>query len=665
MIREKLILNDNVFIADYYNSLDDIGNNIETKFVFIRNYDIINGIANDKDIYIIEKSIYIEAIQNIIKSKNKLDNTIIYPILNNNSLYYTNNYELFNGLFIDNSLYKNIENDNTNIENYIGDDIYLFYDNNGNEKNIKCNLIKLYKPNGIDINNCIIHVSNYINGINFHYLCRLYDKYETLSDTLFTIDNNTYCEYITILIPSLDSLFDGTTYFNENLNNIVSEENNNFMNNITIENDGTDLIDFSILLYPYEIEKYKDNGVETDILCKKYFKQINNNNLLDEVNIHPIKISLYLYSSINETTYLYISNIMNHSGLATFISDTHVELINDIGFNDSGKISLITKIHYNNINVDNEDTFDTYCKYYNINPQEYENYNVKILDNIRKDFCEEYNYDYNDLLDTSTKAYRMFESFIYENEENINSRINFIGYNLILTSDINGKNVLYDYYFPINFDDEDYKKTNMKRYLSIFNVFEKWSELPNTLYASIIFIDRYIGNVIKGNKVCITKEWFKYIISDTDIHKLSTIIDKSKDMTEINFNETSDSTQIPLFINKINCIIKKDSKEASGYKNSNTPRVLYKPYFYKVQDLQNIYLRSGLIQNIGINLNEYMTKVETFKLSIENLMYIEIGRNDAYVIFRINAVELANTGGRYDIFNQDDEYISSGQYTLY
>lgn len=134
-------------------------------------------------------------------------------------------------------------------------------------------------------------------------------------------------------------------------------------------------------------------------------------------------------------------------------------------------------------------------------------------------------------------------------------------------------------------------------------------------------------------------------------------------MVEINLNETSNNT--PLFINKINCIIKKEVKEASNYKNSNTPRLLYKPYFYKVQDLQNIYLRTSLIQNIGINLNDYMTKVETFKISIENLIYTEIGRNDAYVIFRINAAELANSGGRYDIFNQDDEYISSGQYTLY
>ena len=99
MIREKIILNNNVFIADYYNSANDAENSTETKFVFIRNYDIINGITNDKDIYIIEKSIYLEAIDNIIKSQNITDD-IIYPILNNNALYYTNNYELFNGLFI-------------------------------------------------------------------------------------------------------------------------------------------------------------------------------------------------------------------------------------------------------------------------------------------------------------------------------------------------------------------------------------------------------------------------------------------------------------------------------------------------------------------------------------------------------------------------------------
>lgn len=656
MIREKIILNNDVFIADYYNSVNDIENGTETKFVFIRNYDIINGITNDKDIYIIEKSIYLEAIDNIIKSKNISDD-IIYPVLNNNALYYTNNYELFNGLFIDNSLYNK---DNTN---YIGEDIYLFYDKEGKEKNIKCNIIKLYKPNSITVNNCIIHISNYINGINFHYLCRQYNKYEVSSDTIFTVDNNIYCEYIKILIPNLDSLFDGTTYFNENLNTVISEENNKLCENIIIENNEKDLIDFSILLHPYTVENYIYDGVETDILCKKYFNPINDNKLLKDIHIYPIKMSLYLYSNINETTYLYTSNIVNHSGLTTFITNNHVDLVNDIGFNDKGKISLISKIHYNNISINNKDTFDTYCQYYNVDPNEYYNYKIKIIDTIREEFCEEYGYNIEDILDTSTKAHKMFNCFIDENEENIHSRINFIGYNLIITTDINGKNTLYDYYSPIDFNEEDIKDTNMVKYISLFNIFENWSEMPNKLYASITFIDRYIGNVIKGNKVCITKEWFKYIISDTNLYKLKTLEEKSNNMVEINLNETSNNT--PLFINKINCIIKKEVKEVSNYKNSNTPRLLYKPYFYKVQDLQNIYLRTSLIQNIGVNLNEYMTKVETFKISIENLIYTEIGRNDAYVIFRINAAELVNSGGRYDIFNQDDEYISSGQYTLY
>ena len=66
----------------------------------------------------------------------------------------------------------------------------------------------------------------------------------------------------------------------------------------------------------------------------------------------------------------------------------------------------------------------------------------------------------------------------------------------------------------------------MLKHISLFNVFENWSELPNTLYASITFIDRYIGNVIKGNKLCITKEWFKYIISDTEFLSSSCAISR-------------------------------------------------------------------------------------------------------------------------------------------
>ena len=73
----------------------------------------------------------------------------------------------------------------------------------------------------------------------------------------------------------------------------------------------------------------------------------------------------------------------------------------------------------------------------------------------------------------------------------------------------------------------------------------------------------------------------------------------------------------------------------------------------------------NVTQNIGINLSQYMTKVETFKLIIENTEYVEVGRNDIYVIFSIPASKLNTNSGTYDIVNQDDEYISSGNWKIY
>ena len=91
--------------------------------------------------------------------------------------------------------------------------------------------------------------------------------------------------------------------------------------------------------------------------------------------------------------------------------------------------------------------------------------------------------------------------------------------------------------------------------------------------------------------------------------------------------------------------------------------MLYKPIFYRTQDLQSIKLRAGFEQNIGVNLAQYMTKVDTFKMLIDDFELEEFGRNDIYVIFKIPVTEFSTTSGRYNISNQDDEYISSGTWT--
>ena len=119
------------------------------------------------------------------------------------------------------------------------------------------------------------------------------------------------------------------------------------------------------------------------------------------------------------------------------------------------------------------------------------------------------------------------------------------------------------------------------------------------------------------------------------------------------------------FIDKITCTIKRDVQEDdSAKKSSNTPKVLYKPVFYRVVDLQNITIRAGITQNIGVALAEYMTKVESFKMVIGGMEIVESARNDIYAIFPVNGSSIGVDTGTYHITNQDGELISSGQFTV-
>ena len=70
-------------------------------------------------------------------------------------------------------------------------------------------------------------------------------------------------------------------------------------------------------------------------------------------------------------------------------------------------------------------------------------------------------------------------------------------------------------------------------------------------------------------------------------------------------------------------------------------------------------------QKIGINLGQYLSKVEAFKLKLDDIEYTEVGRNDVYVIFDVNANMITSASGTYNIVNQDDEYISSGNWIIY
>ena len=69
-------------------------------------------------------------------------------------------------------------------------------------------------------------------------------------------------------------------------------------------------------------------------------------------------------------------------------------------------------------------------------------------------------------------------------------------------------------------------------------------------------------------------------------------------------------------------------------------------------------------QNVGINLADDMTKVETFKLVIDGNTFVEIARNDIFTIFKIDTTTFSNISGTYHILNEEDEYISSGNWAI-
>jgi hypothetical protein len=118
------------------------------------------------------------------------------------------------------------------------------------------------------------------------------------------------------------------------------------------------------------------------------------------------------------------------------------------------------------------------------------------------------------------------------------------------------------------------------------------------------------------------------------------------------------------FVDKITCVIKKNTDESQNIAFNSAPKIIYKPIFYRTQDLQNIKIQRNVTQNIGVNLLTYLSKVETFYITIDDKQFIETGRNDVYVIFSVQANLLTTNGGSYHISNQDNEYISSGSWSL-
>lgn len=690
------------YLIEQYDSTDIKDYQYLSEFVFIRNFSLMNNIVNDTDIYFIEKQYLNEYIEELKNNKEPIGTKLVFPVTNNAINSYSPSYIKFN------STYSFENNSAIYDDDGYGSGIYEIYEKTNYSlvsKKIKCNKIRIYHPITLKNINAIIDISNYINGIHFHYLCKRITDYKTNSETEIKINNEVYSEYIEVYYPNLDDLFkvniDGSynSFYKENLDLVASTKNEQFINSILSSSedlieyneDDYQIVPLNLLIQPYRIvEEYTaenqynfDDDLSNDekFYVKLYLKtniSIDNNFLT-----FPINITLHPYSDIDEKLKLYLIDDNLPSNTISLIDEVKFSINTRLGFNN-GKLSLVSMFKYPNESYfynkykDDETTSPLKESYIYYNGISESNYNLFTNSNLEEqlkgiDSVTSINDSIiNNLSVITNKDYKSMESALidwksvmketiikeYEDENGVSSI--FLGFKVEISTNMKFTNIIYENMIPINIKDLDDFSFNIN------GIFQKYSQFPEMLLGRVTFFDKFLGIEIVSNIISISNNWRKYLINDNNIYRLL-------NLSDINYKNSHDETMkfVDLnenninFIKTIKCIVNKKSNESTNVqRNENQQRVILKPIFYKVKDLQSISLKKGLDQKIGINLSEYMTKVETFKLIIENKEYMEIGRNDVYVIFDINTILLNNNEGEYSIINQDNEYLSSGKWSL-
>jgi len=699
------------YLVEHYDANTDLKNNqYLAEFVMLRNFTLTNNIIYDNDIYIIERKYFNEYIEEL-KLNGNYGNTIAFPVTDANVNNYSNSYIRFNNNFNQNSIY--------NENNSLGNDVYelkeIVIDNRSYKKTLQnkkiiCNKIRLYHPlTKLKING-IIDINNVINNIKFHYLCKPINTYKSFTEDEIKLNNETYSEYIEIYYPNLEELFkqniDGTynVYYKEDYNIVASTRNEKFINSIMsnsediehsefIDNEDEDniqIVPLSLLIQPFRIiEEYAadsefnyNNTVVDDekVFVKLYLK--TNNSIESNYLTYPININIYPYDFIDNQNNVYILDKKLPQATLSLNNECKFALQSRLGFSD-GIISLVSLFNYPNksyfYNLYKNDkstspVLEAYKYYNNVTDNDYtlfinediqkEIERIESVTSISDDMIQtvrevaNVNYTDKDELISVWKEI-MKNTIIKEYEEDFGTPGNFVGFKIDIATDIKLKNIIFTKNVRVNFNDIDDFSFKLN------GIFTKWEQKPEKLIIRTSFYDHIIGIEIPSNLVVITKEWFKYLINDVNIHRLTMLSNKNKingekeDMKVIDL----DSNNVN-FINSINCFVNRNETNNGALNRNIGQKIILKPVFYKVKDLQNITLRSTLTQNIGVNLSEYMSKVETFKIIISNNEFIETARNDIYVIFSINPSLLEGTSGKYDITNEEGTYLSSGNWTI-
>ena len=725
MIRQTIVLGEYTYIVDLHKASSDIndGKHFE-EFVMIRKTDIMNSIMYDKDVFFISRQTIDSCTKNGVLDAEALSQIIAYPVTNNGiTLSYSTDYKNFN---------KDLNSSNFKV----GYDIIEIFDRScTTPANVLCDRMRVWLPINNSKLNAVIHVSNTINDIKFHYICQRSDSYETDSNGEIYVGNNIYSEYFDIWVPNAEYLFgQSNCYIKEEFNiseikqkiffkksptevitiepriffeldgegsiikkmklsasrssfdldgyevcaydneeklhklewNIVqtdtyeTEIKEGFIGKILVMHDGeiaasydssyaeminvnrATYVSLFLTILPFYIEDYSfDNSLFTieDFGRKSKLYCDINEAIVDDSLISPLIVQFYKYDYIDDVSASYIQEYDTQKNADIFTMSKDIKLKAKFGFCDDkslksyGAMMLYCQFSCSGIDSNDEDELNAYY--------------------LRKSKSTIYDYmsfeDSNDSFDTD----------VFPEE------IEKCGFIVEMSTDSMFTDIVYKFVKNMNIDNaESHVIADCSFGLNFVCGQEQWDSYPETLVIRARFVDKVSFNSITSNKIFVTKEVFKYLINgyeDKIEYRLAL-----RDANKIYDDEAVDFEKFN-FIDKISCIVVKNDKDDSNkIENAKTnAKIIYKPIFFKVKDLQQIKLKSGISQNIGLNLSDYLTKVDTFKISINGKEYPETARNDGYVIFKINALELSSNAGQYNLLNQDDEYISDGTWYIY
>lgn len=586
---------------------------ISTKqYVAFRNTDVINDMTVDTDIYLAPMD---RDIPNIWPSTN----TTGIPLMSKNSDAFSESikYEYYAP-----DQERSIpEYDSTwagySFSRLLDEDLYI--------KNVKTIKLRIWHPT-TDLNrDMILYVDSWVNSLHIHWYCDIIQHEDKHTGKERRLNQDIYNEYFEVEIPDFRDVLYGSTYIEEPSLIFRNEYSKNkikyaeeLISGRTIHKD-TDykvyeeleepedgciqLADMNLLLHYWKYHK-KDDGTE----MKEYVE-----NPYSIPEMISLNVTLYPWKSISDNGIFTINKYAKPAS-CYFVDDFKMSIKASFEF-INGTISVVGRFCY---------------------PESFSS--------IESAWQRIYSTDFSKYKSLSEKA-KDYEDL----KEILGDSLEMVKYTCIVSSDYLSKNIIHE---EISYSDRvDDFLFPMK------DLFSKWSQVPDNVYVRLIMEDRAIGKNCSSPTVLFTKDKLKYTINEQQYTRLSikkkeTDID---DMNKENFN----------FISNMNCrIVKSNDDKQQIQKNSVQPRIIYKPIFFKVQDLQNIVLRSNMSQNIGISLSSYVNKVDEFILSIGENKWHETSRTSSFVIFNINSKLINEATGKYDILTSDNEYLSTGNYTI-